>query len=108
MGNDGLSRAGYKQISNVVQAIFIGPSDGAKTTYKSSDYNKSGWAKIVVISSKAVFKAITAPGIDRSSVVTSATSYLQGAEISGNGITRIALSTQTTGHLVQAFDKILL
>jgi len=110
MGNGGLDRAGYKQISDVVQAVFIGPTVGADTavTYNSSVYNKSGWARIVVISSKAVFKSITAPGIDRSSVVTSATSYIKGAVISGNGITQIILSSNTTDHLVQAFDKILL
>ena len=110
MGNDGLSRAGYKQISNVVQAIIIGPSVGADTeeVYNSSDYNKNGWAKIRVLSSKAVFKSITAPGIDRSSVITSATSYIMGAEIEGNGITQIILSSKTSNHMVMAFDKILL
>ncbi len=105
---DGGDRAGYKQIANVVDAIFIGPTDGTKTTYKSSDYNENGWSRIKVISSGAVFNYITAPGLERSTEITSGTTWVRGAEIECNQITRIKLSTKTTGHAVIAFDKVIL
>ena len=107
MGN-GMDRAGYKQGAGVVDAILIGPSTGSTDGVNSSDYNSNGWCQIRVISSKAVFAAITAPGMTNSSKFTSGTSWNQDAIISCNQITYIKLSCKTTGHAVIAYDKILL
>lgn len=108
---DGGDRAGYKQISGTVDAILIGPSTGSTDVVQSSDYTQfaaQGWSEIEVVSSRAVFAAITAPGLINSSKVTSGTSWLQGAKIRCNKITAFKLSSQTTDHAVIAFGKVLL
>lgn len=99
---DGGDRAGYKQISRAVDATFIGPSTG------STEYTSGDWTRIQVVSSKAVFAGITAPGIANSSKITSGTSWDKGVEIGGSQITAIKLSSQTTGHAVLAYKRILL
>jgi len=105
-GNPGLDRAGYKQISHNVEAIFVGPTTGS--TAETTALTKNGYACIKVISSRAVFASITAPGLTNSSKITSATSFLQNAEIECNQITAFKLSCDTTGHMVTAFNKVLL
>jgi hypothetical protein len=99
---DGGDRAGYKQISKAVDATLIGPSTGS-TTYTSGD-----WSMIQVVSSKAVFAGITAPGMTNSSKISSATSWDKGVEIGCSKITAIKLSSKTTDHAVLAYNRILL
>lgn len=99
---DGLDRAGYKQVAGTVDAILIGPSTG------STDWTSGKWAEIEVISSKACFAGITAAGLSGSSKITSGTSWTRGARIRCNEITAIKLSSDSTGHAVIAFNKVLL
>ena len=98
---DGLDRAGHKQVSGCVDAILIGPSTG------STDWTSGSWAEVEVISTKAVFAGITAPGLVGSSKITSGTSWTMGARIRCNHITAIKLSSDSTGHAVIAFNKVL-
>jgi len=108
---DGGDRAGYKQISGVVDAILIGPSTGSTDITQSTAYPvfaDNGWSEIEVISSKAAFAVITAPGLIGSSKFTSGTSWSMGARIRCNSITGIKLSSDSTRHAVIAFKKVLL
>jgi hypothetical protein len=74
------------------------------TTASTGGWGTSGrWFKLKVISSKAVFSQIIAPGIDGDTLFTSGTSFALGAEITCNKITRVNLSTKTTGHKVLAY-----
>jgi hypothetical protein len=95
-------RDAYKQIAGCVDAILIGPSTG------STDYTSGSWSEIEVISSKAVFAGITAPGLTGSSKITSGTSWAMGARIRCSHITAIKLSSDSTGHAVIALNKVLL
>lgn len=107
---DGGDRAGYKQMSGVVDAIFVGPSTGDTDDVQSTDYTvfaDTGWAEIEVISSGANFAFVTAPGLVNSSKITSATTYLKGAKIVCNQITGFKLSSDSTGHAVIARKKVL-
>jgi len=99
---DGGDRAGYKQISDVVPAVLIGPSTGS-TAYTSGD-----WARIVVVSSGAAFAGITAPGMTNSSKITSATTWEKGAILACDKITAIKLSSDSTNHAVLAYSRVLL
>lgn len=102
MGFDGGHRAAARQISDMVDAIFIGPSTGS-TAAVAGD-----WCKIRVISSKAVFASITAPGLVGSSKFTSGTSWAHGTEITCSQITAIKISSNTTNHAVIAYTRVLL
>jgi hypothetical protein len=62
----------------------------------------------VVISTKAVFAGITAPGLTGSSKITSGTTIALGAVRACNSITAIKLSSDSTGHMVLAHNKVLL
>ena len=107
----GGDRAGYKQISGLVDTLFIGPSTGSTDVIQSTDYTNfadNGWHKLVVISSGAVFASITAPGMAGSSNIDSATTWEKGAEIACNQITAFKLSSKTTNHAVMAYGKVLL
>jgi len=105
---DGGDRAGYKQISHVVEALYIGPDTGATKVYQSSAYNQSGWAEIRVISSGAQISAITAPGLEGSSNITSATTWEKGAILVCNQITQFKLSSDSSGGAVILYDKVIL
>ena len=102
MGFDGGHRAAAKQISDVVDAILIGPSTGSTAAVTGS------WCRIRVISSGAVFASITAPGLTGSSKVTSGTTWGNGTVIACSHITSIKLSSKTTRHAVIAYNKVLL
>ena len=99
---DGLDRAGYKQVSGCVDAILIGPSTG------STRWTSGSWAEIEVISSKAIFAGVVAPGLQNSSKITSGTTFLKGARLRCNEFTRIKLSSKSTKNAVIAFKKVIL
>jgi len=74
------------------------------TTASTGGWGASGkWFKLKVISSKAVFGKIIAPGIEGDTLFTSGTTYLLGAEIACNKITRVNLSTGASGGKVLAY-----
>lgn len=101
---DGGDRAGYKQISRVVEAVLIGPSTG------STDYTSATgeWGEIYVLSSKVNFAGVTAAGLINSSKITSATTWLHQTVFACNGITAIKISSGTSGRSVIAYKKVLL
>lgn len=99
---DGGDRAGYKQVSWAADAILIGPSTGS-TAYTSGD-----WTRALVLSTGAVFAGIIAPGMAGSSRITSGTTFQHMTMLACSRITGIKLSSQTTGHMVAAYKRILL
>ncbi len=105
---DGGDWAGYKQISNVVDALYIGPDTGATAVYSASDYNDAGWAKMMVVSSGAQISAITAPGLEGSSKITSKTTWEKGAVLACSQITEIKLTSKSSHGAVVMYDKVLL
>jgi len=105
---DGGDRAGYKQNSRVVDALFIGADTGATEVYQSSDYNTNGWAEMVVVSSGAQISTITAPGLEGSTKITSETTWVTNAVLACNQITGFKLSSDSSGGAVILYDKVIL
>lgn len=94
MGNPGLDRAGYKQISDGVDAILLTSTSGAVT---------GDWAKIEVLSSDATFVSITAPTVTGSSLISSGTTYFAPWALKGK-ITGVEVKTGQ----VMCYERILL
>jgi hypothetical protein len=103
MGFPGLDRAGYRQISHMVASKVI-TSTMSSTTSPWSD----GIAMLKVISSKCVFGQIVDATMVGDTLFTSGTSFNTNVEIYGNNITKVKISTKTTGHKVIAYRRVLL
>lgn len=99
---DGGDRAGYMQIAGVCDGVII------KTSLGKCSATAPYWGDIVVVSSKAVFKTLTAPGLINASNVTTDDSFALGTRISCSKITMIWLSTKCTAGRVIAHNRILI
>lgn len=98
---DGGDRAGYKQISKNTDATII-------TSTMSGDVTTGHWCGFEVLSSYANVALVQASGITGSSLITSGTSYEQGTYIGGGLTTGLRLSADSTGHIIVAYDRVLL
>lgn len=101
MGNPGMDRAGYKQISKNSHATVI-------TSTMSGAVVTGDWCGFEVLSSYAAIALVTAAGITGSSLITSGTSFAQNTYIGGSKITALRLSVDSTGHKLIAYERILL
>ena len=102
---DGGDYAGYKEIAKDVHATII-TSTGWSTA--STGYTSGYWYGFQVISSEANIAGVVATGITGSSLISSAVAYPLGSWIGGSPITAIKISTDSTGHKVIAYEKVLL
>lgn len=100
---DGGDYAGYKQIVHNVQTNVI-TSTMSSTTCPYAD----GWYMLKVISSKAAIAQIVDTWMTGSSLFTSGSSWNTGDEIHCGEITKVKISTDSTGHKVLAYRRILL
>ena len=98
---DGGDRAGFMQNSDAVDSVLITTTMGAATA-------TGAWYKVEVISTEAIFKSITAPGLTNASLITSGTTYAQNAVFACSKITALELSTDLAAGKVIAHKKVLL
>ncbi len=96
---DGGDRAGYKQISDVVDATLITDTDGAVT---------GDWINFVVISSEVQIASIVAPGMDGASEITSGTTWLKGAKFACSQITSLKISVKSSNTAILAHKRVLI
>lgn len=96
----GGERAGFMQVAQSADAVYITPALGACSA-------TGAWVDLEVISSEAVFIGITAAGLINSSLITSASTYQQGFKIKCSKITKIELSTDLAAGVVVAHKKVL-
>jgi hypothetical protein len=101
MGNPGLDRAGYKQISKSVDSVLI-------TTTMAACSATQQWVSIEVISSEALIKSITAAGLTNASLIDSGTTFAQNAVIECSKITVVQLATQIAAGKVIAHERVLI
>jgi hypothetical protein len=99
MGFDGGHRAGYKQVAENVDAVFITSTSGAVT---------GDWAKLVVMSTEVQLESLTAPGMTGSSLVTSGDTYERGQYFACGQITGVKISDNDSHGLLLAYKRILL
>ena len=106
MGFDGGHRAGYMQVSHAVDADFIGPST------KSTDYTTcpvaQGWTRIEILSTSGIFAGITAEGLNGSSNITSDSTFAQYWNLECSKITAIKFTSETSGFMAIAHQRVLL
>lgn len=98
---DGGIRAGLMQGCDATDSVLITSTMGACSA-------TGAWYKVEVISSAALFVSLTAPGLTNASLVTSGTTYAQGAAFVCSKITAVELSTENAAGMVVAHQKILL
>ena len=99
----GLDRAGYMAAAHVGESKLI-----TSTMSSTSCPWSEGFSGLLVVSSRAAIAKITDAGMRGSSLVTSGTSWPTNAWIGGHAITYVKISTDSTGHKVIAYRKILL
>ena len=101
---DGGDRAAYMQIAKTADSVII------TSTMAAASATGRNWAGFEVISSEAAVAAITAAGVTGSSLVSSASKIPGGTWVSGgqSGMSVIMISTKSTNHKVQAYNKILI
>ena len=83
---DGGDSAGYMQNSDAVDSVLITTTMGVCSASEA-------WYKLKVLSSEALFIGITAPGLKNAALISSGTTFQQGAEIACSKITIVELST---------------
>ena len=89
------------QGSDAVDSVLITPALGACSA-------TAAWYKIEVISTEALFVSLTAPGLKNSTLVTSGTTYVRGAQFVCSRITGVELSTENAAGMIVAHTKVLL
>jgi len=83
---DGGDRAGYKQVSGNVDAVYITSTMGAASA-------TNAWADIEVVSDGAQIKSITAAGLINASKISSGTTWPKGTIFSCSKITKVQIAT---------------
>lgn len=96
---DGGDRAGYKQVAQAVDAVFITDTMGATT---------GDWVDFVVISSEVQLASVIAPGLTGASQINSLTTWIKGAIFACSKITSIKISIKSSNTAVIAHKRILL
>lgn len=99
----GLERAGFMAAARQGESQLI-TSTMSSTTCPWA----SGYSGFLVVSSKAAIAAITDAGVRNSSLITSGTSWVNGAWLGMAGATYVKVSTDSTGHKILGYKKILL
>ena len=98
---DGGDRAGFMQNSDAVDSVLITSTMGAASA-------TGAWYKVEVISTEAIFKSLTAPGLANYALIDSGTTYAQNAVFVCSKITALELSTDLAAGKVIAHKKVLL
>lgn len=96
---DGGDRAGYKQIADAVDSVFITDTMGAVT---------GDWVNFTVISSEVQIASVTAPGLQYASKINSGTTWIKGAVFACSKITSIKISVKSSNTAVIAHKRILI
>ena len=98
---DGGDRAGYKEIAKSVDATLIAATTGISPC-------TGDWVSFEIVSTAAIIKSITAPGMTNSSLITTAESHPQGTVFACSKITVIDLSTKLPTGKAIAHKRILI
>ena len=98
---DGGDRAGFMQTAKDVDAVLITTTMGACSA-------TGAWVDFEVVSSEALIKSLTAPGLVNASLIDSGTTYAQNAVFACSKITVIQLATGIAEGQVIAHKKVLL
>ena len=96
---DGGDRAGYKQIAQNVDAVFITDTMGTVA---------GDFVDFVVVSSQVQLASVVAPGLSGDTLITSGTTWEKGAVFACSQITSIKISAKSSNTAVIAHKRILI
>jgi len=108
MAGSGLDRAGYIQIAKTAKAVLITSTKDGVSASAAFGVKNARWAGFEVVSSNAAIALVTASNITGSSLITSGAALPLGSYIGGGDISVIKVSTDSTGHKVMAYERVLL